>query len=578
MVLTHCHSYPSLLESSGIDGGSSVAVLTYLRHILESIEYPDLVRSILEYLLGSTKSPSEAKPASRPTGLARRRKSQFLMDTHARLRQDSSPDLFTLVDLIITGLRGESQQTIAATLQLSSVLLRKHHRYTSSTLVKTKPVDEAAKTRLFANYERDVDSLLYMAEEISDGNSLEGSYERHLHDIRSLLEHHTCSAPLLETPFIPPGDDNKSGLQLSMPVSSESRTTHLRTIMNDDPLLVCLLALIKQFFFNDIETNLSLTQTIIDLASCGLVCLEGWLVKEPASHLPVEVEPASDRVNSTEESASDAALHPSPVEVETEDDESPKHTPPQARSIRNISDKSQLFAAIQQLVDEVYSFQQDIQDFDKHLREQKQILEADIEVDSLAKTPQEVSRGSEDSARSTLRSVHTVGHTLSAPDRSLFDKTSSNTSRSSSPRGRQQTMPTPSILVSRLNRLHISPSRSSSQNTSATYSPSPLRNTSATSNMPQPAKVPKEPLTAMQRKIEIANPTHAMPKLLKEPISSETSSVRSSSVSPVAPVDEVAKITLGHLITNVIILQEFILELTAVIDVRATLFNEVRFE
>lgn len=37
------------------------------------------------------------------------------------------------------------------------------------------------------------------------------------------------------------------------------------------------------------------------------------------------------------------------------------------------------------------------------------------------------------------------------------------------------------------------------------------------------------------------------------------------------------EVSLGHLLTNVIILQEFMLELAALVEVRATLFGEVRY-
>jgi hypothetical protein len=59
---------------------------------------------------------------------------------------------------------------------------------------------------------------------------------------------------------------------------------------------------------------------------------------------------------------------------------------------------------------------------------------------------------------------------------------------------------------------------------------------------------------------------------------SDTSSIRSVSVSPDAKyIDDTKEVTLNHLLTNVIILQEFILELAAIVEVRASLFGEVQF-
>ena len=41
--------------------------------------------------------------------------------------------------------------------------------------------------------------------------------------------------------------------------------------------------------------------------------------------------------------------------------------------------------------------------------------------------------------------------------------------------------------------------------------------------------------------------------------------------------DDISEASLGHIITNVVILQEFVLELVALMQVRASLFSEVRF-
>jgi hypothetical protein len=58
---------------------------------------------------------------------------------------------------------------------------------------------------------------------------------------------------------------------------------------------------------------------------------------------------------------------------------------------------------------------------------------------------------------------------------------------------------------------------------------------------------------------------------------SDASSTQSEETEPNAePKDpEGPEITLGHLLTNVIILQEFILEIAALVEVRASLFGEV---
>lgn len=59
-------------------------------------------------------------------------------------------------------------------------------------------------------------------------------------------------------------------------------------------------------------------------------------------------------------------------------------------------------------------------------------------------------------------------------------------------------------------------------------------------------------------------------------MSSEGSSVRSESVGPEPRNSAPNGVSLGHLLTNAIILQEFLVELAALIDARGTLFDEVR--
>ena len=441
--------------------------------------------------------------------------------------------------------------------------------------MKTKTINDGARSRFFPDYERDIDSLLSLAENISNDYSLESSYERYLHDNRILLEHHSCSAPLLAISPIPSTGDTMRNLHSSFSGSSRSEVMIFRTIIKDDPFLLCLLNLIKKFFFNDVETNLSLTQTVVDLASCGLVCLEGWLITESVSPSAGSAFGTSKDV---EKPILDGAIKP-PSEA-IEDDEKPHHAQAQSYPLRNVDNESQLFTIIHKLVDDVSSFQRDIHDFSKFIHEQKQLLENAVDHEAHANVPSERSRKSQDSTSSTTRLGQATEQATLVPSRSPSEKPSDDSSRFNSPRGRQQTTSTPPTLVSRLNHLHTSPSRSPSQSTSRNYSPSPLRNNSLTTTLPQSVEIPDERSTTMQRKIKIVNVDRAYPMstLLSESTSSETSSVRSSSASAETRNDDIAEISLGQLITNVIILQEFILELTAVISVRATLFDEVRFE
>lgn len=86
------------------------------------------------------------------------------------------------------------------------------------------------------------------------------------------------------------------------------------------------------------------------------------------------------------------------------------------------------------------------------------------------------------------------------------------------------------------------------------------------------------PADALRQKVKIKM-KEGNDKNHKEDVrDSETSSIRSGSdVQDTHTTVEFKETTLSHLLTNIVILQEFILELAAIIQVRASLFGEVQF-
>ncbi|KIH92003.1 hypothetical protein SPBR_09106 [Sporothrix brasiliensis 5110] len=165
--------YPSLLESSDIDGGSSVAVLTYLRRIIESLDHPDMINLILHYLL-ALPDPTTTEPAMVKSAVsaARKRKSMDLATMMAeRVEVAATPILFNLVDLILACLKSHNQQTICVTLQLVSTILRRHHRYAVMTLIRTVPISGAGSRRTIGAHQQDVEFFMSIAGgHIEDGN------------------------------------------------------------------------------------------------------------------------------------------------------------------------------------------------------------------------------------------------------------------------------------------------------------------------------------------------------------------------------------------------------------------------
>ncbi len=568
--------YPSLVESSDRDGGSSVAVLTYLRCILESINHPDIVRLVLQYLLALPEPPTEDFSISRPTTLLRRRKSQVLIARLAKGEEKPSPDLFTLVDLILTSLRSRNQQTATSALRLCSAIIRTQHQYAVSTLIR---VQAANSQRTWGAHNVDVVMLLSMAKDIATEHGLEESYEAHMQDVRNLLELHSCSTRLLSLP----GFANFTNQTLPAQFSSDSKSLTSHTIAVEDPLLKHLLSLLDRFLVNDIETNLSLTQTFTTLASCGYTRLEGWLLGSgnDDEYQTEKGMPSDDELDENRHTrkSSNAA---------SKKQKAKRHALKQARRepIRHPSTASPVFAALNSLTQQIESFRQKIQDFDTYLAERKHIFKIGEEIESaLSEPPIRVQRHEnlKKSAPATPQNQIQPTNIMGTISRRLFSEENSSptdASRSSSPRGRQQRDSSASTPVGRLNHLRISPSP---QPGARNYSYSPLRAKNPPPTPPSRIITPMGPPDVLLQKIKTATPPSRLipPSLSHQSPSSggsETSSVRSESIAEPPATDEVREVSLGHLLTNVVILQEFLLELAALVEVRATLFeDEVKF-
>ncbi|KAK2594164.1 hypothetical protein QQS21_008103 [Conoideocrella luteorostrata] len=281
--------YPSLLESSDIDGGSSVAVLTYLRRILESLDHPDMINLILHYLLAlPDAAPLNKKPSRSSVSDARKRKSMDLTKMMAeKAEEPATPLLFNLVDLLLSCLRSQNQQTIHVTLQLVSAILKRHHRYAVFTLLRTDMLPSQTNHRTVGAHEQEIEYLVSLAGTIGGKTNFDEIYANILKDTMSRLESHPCSLRLVA----PRVSTNNHKLP-DLPNSSPGAPRHVRehTLRPDDPLLNVILDLLETFFINPVETNLSVTETIVDLAVCGYMNIEGWLARNPGNYSYVEDE------------------------------------------------------------------------------------------------------------------------------------------------------------------------------------------------------------------------------------------------------------------------------------------------
>ncbi|KAK4229793.1 Retinoic acid induced 16-like protein-domain-containing protein [Podospora fimiseda] len=275
--------YPSLLESSDVDGGSSVAVLTYLRRILESVDHPDMINLILHYLLAL---PDVVASPPSDTGdvvsAARKRKSMDLATMMASKSEAAAdPLLFNLVDLIRACLRSQNNQTVNVTLQLVSVILRRHHRYAVTTLLYTEGVLGESSNRTWGAHQQEVEYFMNLAETIGGQDDFNDLYQNAVKDTSARLENHPCSIKLV-TPKTSTNNRELPAEPDSLPGAPRDVRSH--TLHPDDPLLNIMLDRLETFFLNPVETNLSLTEALFDLAVCGFMHLEGWFLRHPQGY------------------------------------------------------------------------------------------------------------------------------------------------------------------------------------------------------------------------------------------------------------------------------------------------------
>ena len=253
-----------------------MAVLTYLRHILDALDHPELVNMMLQYLLALSDYSASKTPRS-PAAVKRR---QSLMLLNAPEEDDRlNPSLFNLVDLVLGSTASHNPQTVIASLKLTSVILGKSHGYALGSLVKVMNVHHKEHHRTVGSLNKELELYLNLAVDLAGMDGVDEAYECYLKDVLSSLESHPCS---LKTIGLPATTAKDKGYFDSTEASARSVDPH--QLLPEDPLFQSLLDLLLRFLTNDVETNLALTEAIITLGSCSQLRLEGWLSVDPADY------------------------------------------------------------------------------------------------------------------------------------------------------------------------------------------------------------------------------------------------------------------------------------------------------
>lgn len=245
--------YPSLMESSDVDG-SSAAVLNYLDVIVIVLRSGHILTDVvMDFLL-----PSDQEGEG---------------NGYEILAADEA-DRYSVKDLILDSMEeGKRASTRVGALRLARSLVVCHGFRTMGGLMQvppvrsdTVPVDEWMQegegvegAKKVAQHFGEIDSLSSLLTRLSSTTSLPSSLSNYLLDAESSLRHDSTFAPSLILPF-----------PSQIPLSPDSFIQHLFSNF-------------ALWFASPVEVNLAASGVIAALASCPIRSLDGWLTgKAPA--------------------------------------------------------------------------------------------------------------------------------------------------------------------------------------------------------------------------------------------------------------------------------------------------------
>lgn len=606
-----------------------------------------MINLILHYLLGLpdvvTASPEEV--TSNSVSKARKRKSMDLATMMASKADDAAdPLLYTLVDLILAGLRSPNHQTIHVTLQLVSAILKRHHRYAVTTLLRTDTLYGDIVRRTVGAQQQELEFLMSLAGSIGGQDNFDDVYETILKDTTARVESHPCSLRLT-IPKISTINHKLPTIPDTLP--GAPRDVRLHTIRPDDPLLTILLDHLEYFFLNPVETNLGITETVFDLAICGFMNIDGWLLRAPEKYI-------YDNNDS---------YHPLPPHEENEDaadlnaddilSDDPKKLDEfnkcRRRPVWSSSELPRLLNILQLLSDQVAAFRGSIPRFNDLLQQRREAFQiADAPLLPAPKHLQPLPLGTPGSGTPGLApsSIHTsrsgspvrAGGLEGFAQRLLKDLNDLGTpSRSNSPRSRNPGLPGSSggYGIGTPSNLNKPPPVPPKEFPLGYDTPSKGGVGMARPFTPNNQKPDEDPIKASQaaafqaidqqilaRKVGLPIKKKAEPIPLKfggrieeepetngddpaededqpppppakddQPVPSQVDGQANSLpagpggdetpttvISPERAVPrEERQVSVSHVLTNIIVLQSFLFELAALIQVRAGLFDEVRY-
>ncbi|KAH9966654.1 Retinoic acid induced 16-like protein-domain-containing protein [Russula dissimulans] len=600
--------YPSILECSDVDG-SAVAVMSYIEIVIRTLERGQFTDLLVNFLvsednddvpklrpqphgtltLGSN-APSKM-PVSETQNKLRRRRSSAMMLLELEAPESTkqsgyftSLGRFTLKDLLISNLRSQNHPTAAAALQLLNALLLHYGPLCADKLLivirdpkatsfpqpalndkpRSTPFDQdedevfiypagvpkafspsssfAQPRTTYSTHEREMDLYLKLVsrlDPVHSSNSFSTGYDRYLCDAIKAIQNHNSF--LLDVP-------EETGVQMK------------HRLDPNDRILSAVLEWLRKLFSNSPEFNIALTGVLTSLAHDPFRSLAGWLTFGQG-------EDASGATQSPEDSLGlntpgDGDDRSADYQIE-EMLASESRTPP-ASSLDDGS-RPVVLAIFQGLVAQLERYRQSVENFDKYLLERRQgllfsenltdALTLALDLDDTGGAP--IFRSPNIATTRVLESSPKSGPTISESLVSFL-----------SPR---KSKPAPS-KASQPSATSVSPS---SRTVAARPFGSHYQQTSAVTVEPFEAPSPSEGPWMPPRPLKFSAEEEDVFSSGWEDVSRNTAY---SSSRLEEPVQEPKTVTLSRLLDNIVILEESIKEMAAIIHARRALgIDAVRY-
>lgn len=410
--------YPSILECSDADG-SAVAVMSYIDVMFRTIQDAQFAEALLDFLVSEDDpDSSRRRPRARATlqldGVPsvppdssvtrakkiKRRKSSAMMllemeapDARRQSEYLTSMGRFTLKDLLLANMRSTSHATVMSALQLMQSLMQHHclltvdrlFIYTTVTMEAnlldrpspkqlsddeetfvypgsdadanpTPRAGDAFDTRQAWRHHADASSAMHGRElglylglvaridPAHSKGSFSTGYEHYLKDALVAVAGHACTTCLSKA-------------------LEEKQTRRLLDV--NDPVLSLTLQSLRHFYLNTPELNIVLTGILATIASCPERSIQGWLVHDTYN----TTQPFEPEFTRASEDGDDRSFDYS-INEGLRRHEIPA---PITRAEINLS-RPVIFSILEGLVSSLDRFRELVDNFDSFLNERRQGL------------------------------------------------------------------------------------------------------------------------------------------------------------------------------------------------------------